>query len=177
MYAEGRAIVPAINDSDSLYNDGYGSRNGNQQLTLEPSESLYLVEKERIAVVDEDTQRTLSFQEILARFSEHDLLTWTWYVIYRDLRSRGFVVKPRKDSPEHFIVYERGTYGKKPPSYLLHVVPEGVPETMKGLSDALSESEEAGLKLKLAVVDRRSEVVYYSLGEANFVDLGADEAD
>ena len=175
VYAESQIVIPMLNEADSLYNDGYGSRREDRLLLLEPYETLYLVEKERIIVVDEKIQRTLSFQELLAQFSENDLLVWTNYVTYRDLRSRGFVAKQGKNSHDHFLVYERGTFGKKPPNFYVLIVYEGATETVGHLQEVLEKVKNACMTLKLAVIDRRSEVVYYTLSEVNFKELVYEE--
>jgi tRNA-intron endonuclease len=175
VYTEGQAVIPTLNEADSLNNDGYGSRRMDRLLVLEPYETLYLVEKERIIVVDEKNQRTLSFQELLAQFSENDLLVWTNYVTYRDLRSRGFVAKQGKNSHDHFLVYERGTYGKTPPNFYIHIVYEGATETVGHLQDVLEKVKNESMILKLAVIDRRNEVVYYTLSDVNFKELVSEE--
>ncbi len=175
VYVDDQTVIPMLNEADSLNNDGYGSRREDKLLQLEPYETLYLVEKERIIVVDEKLQRVLSFQELLAQYSENDLLVWTIYVTYRDLRSRGFVAKQKKGSHDHFLVYERGTYGKKPPNFYIHIVYEGATETVGHLQTVLEKVKNSGMILKLAVIDRRSEVVYYTLSELNFKELSSDE--
>ncbi|MBC8498682.1 hypothetical protein H8D40_06800 [Candidatus Bathyarchaeota archaeon] len=68
VLVEDRVIVPAQNDANSLYQDGYGSLLAEERLlTLNAFEALYLVERRRIAVVDEATRRRLLFQELLSR--------------------------------------------------------------------------------------------------------------
>jgi len=174
VFVKGKVFVPAQNESDSLYNDGYGSRY-KQIIKLEPYEVLYLIEKERVTVIDEKNQKLLNFQEILSIYSQHDLLIWIRYVIYRDLRSRGFVIKSEKKLGDCFLVYERGTYGKKVPNYYLYTVYEGASETIEHLKNVLIETEKSGMNLKLAVFDRRSEIVYYSLSKIDFSELSLQE--
>jgi tRNA-intron endonuclease len=174
VYAGQRIIVPTQGEADSLYQDGYGHRLENRVFSLTPSEVLYLVEKERISVIDENEKKILSFQEILNRELEKDALLWTKYIIYRDIRGRGFVVKALGERSTSFIVYERGTYAKKPPCYEIHTVYEGMNETIGDLELVLKSAKKSDRTLKLAVIDRRGEVVYYGLEKVELDRLGMD---
>lgn len=174
VYAGQKIIVPTQGEADSLYQDGYGHRLENRTFSLAPSEALYLVEKERITVIDEDEKKILSFQEILNREFEKDALLWTKYIIYRDIKGRGFVVKTPAEQSTIFLVYERGTYSKKPPCYEIHTVYEGMTETIGDLEQVLRSVKKSDRTLKLAVIDRRGEVVYYGLEKVELDRLGSD---
>lgn len=175
VYAGQRIIVPTQGEADSLYQDGYGRRLENRAFSLTPSETLYLVEKERLTVIDEDEKKILSFQEILNRELENDALLWTKYIIYRDIRGRGFVAKTPTEQSTYFLVYERGTYAKKPPCYEIHTVYEGMNETIGNLEQVLQSAKRSNRTLKLAVIDRRGEVVYYGLEKVDLERLGSNE--
>jgi tRNA-intron endonuclease len=167
-------IVPTQGEADSLHQDGYGTRNRDGKLRLDPCEALYLVEKERLTTIDEEEKKILTFQEILDRELERDEQLWTRYIIYRDIRGRGFVTKTTGGEGNHFQVYERGTYPKKPPVYELYIVYEGMTENIGHLKSELEKTKASGRSLKLAVTDRRGEVVYYSLDKLNLDSLGSD---
>jgi len=169
VLVEDSVIVPAQNDANSLYQDGYGSLSTEKRLlTLNAFESLYLVERRRIAVVDEETRGRLVFQELLSRLSKDDPDTWTRYIVYRDLRERGFVARAGRDSNADLLVYERGMYGKRPPKYQIYTLWEGLRTPISRLSEVLDSSVGNERVLRLAVVDRRGEVVYYTLSEMDF---------
>lgn len=176
VYTGDRVVVPAQNEANSLYQDGYGSLLGDARLlTLKPCEAMYLVERMKVAVVDEENRRRLVFHELLQRFSSVDPLIWTRYLIYRDLRSRGFVARDGPGLGVDFLVYQRGSYGKRPPRYLVYAIWEGATEPIESLRDALEATEDAGRILRLAVIDRRGEVVYYTLSEMEFEELGEEQ--
>ena len=166
-------LVPSTGEADSLLQDGYGHRSEKRRYILEPCEALYLVEKERLTVIDENERRILSFQEILNKELLNDLLLWTRYIIYRDIKGRGFVAKSTGKNGVSFSVYERGAYPKKSPSYELFTLVEGTFETLGHIEDILIEVKNSGRALKLAVIDRRGEVVYYSLDWLEPEKLGA----
>jgi tRNA-intron endonuclease len=174
VYAGQKIIVPTMGEADSLNQDGYGHRYGNKDFLLTPCEALYLVEKERISVIDEKEKKILSFQEILSRELEKDALLWMKYIIYRDIRGRGFVAKAPVEQSSIFLVYERGTYPKKPPCYEIHTVYEGMNETIGDLERVLGSVKKFDRMLKLAVIDRRGELVYYGLDKVKLDKLGSD---
>lgn len=103
---------------------------------------------------------------------ERDALLWTKYIIYRDIRGRGFVAKTPTEQNTIFLVYERGTYSKKPPCYEIHTVYEGMNETIGDLEQILKSAKKSSRILKLAVIDRRGEVVYYGLDKVDLEKLG-----
>lgn len=166
VYSEGRVVVPAQNEANSLYQDGYGSLlTDSRLLTLKPFEALYLAEKDKISVVEEKSRERLDFQGLIWRFTDVDSNIWTRYVVYRDLRARGFVAKEGPGQGVEFLVYERGSYGKRTPRYLVHTLWEGAQEPLRHLGDMLAVADDAGRILRLAVIDRRGEIVYYTLSE------------
>jgi len=168
VYRRDSVIVPALRESNSLYQNGYGSLLGEEGvLTLTPCETLLLVERKKMLVVSEETREALGFDELFAKFTALDSLIWTRYLVYRDLRLKGFVVRDGYGLGVDFLVYERGDFGKRPPKHLVFATWEGEPKKMSNLMDALKFAWEKEKSLKLAVIDRRGEVVYYALEELN----------
>lgn len=154
-------------EADSLFNDGYGTREGDTVLTLDPVETLYNMDRGKVALVDEDANEKLSFKEAIRLFTLDDPAIWTRFIVYRDLRMRGFVARKAEESAD-FVVYERGMYSKQPPSYHIRIISEGRPKKVEAMLDDMKKTEEKGREFKLAVVDRRGEIVYYGLSEKSF---------
>jgi len=168
VYRKDSVVVPVLRESNSLYQNGYGSLLGEEGvLTLTPCEALFLVERKKLLVVSEETREALVFDELFAKFTVLDRLIWTRYLVFRDLRLKGFVVRDGYGLGVDFLVYERGDFGKRPPKHLVFATWEGEPKKMSDLMDALKFALEKEKSLKLAVIDRRGEVVYYALEELN----------
>jgi tRNA-intron endonuclease len=174
IYDNFTILVPLKGESDSLLQDGYGHTDEKRRYILEPYEALFLVEKERLTIIEEKERKILSFQEILTRELAKDVLLWTRYIIYRDIRGRGFVAVSTAKNGVSFKVYERGTYPKKTPSYELYTLVEGMPETLGHIEEMLIETRKSDRTLKLSVIDRRGEIVYYSLDRFDPERLRAD---
>ena len=167
VLTQGVVVIPMRSEADSLFNDGYGTREGDSVLTLDPCETLYNMDRGKVALVDEDANEKLSFQEALMLFTEDDASIWTRFIVYRDLRTRGFVAR-KADGMADFVVYERGVYRRQPPSYHVRIISEGRPDKVEAILDDLKKTEEKGCEFKLAVVDRRGDIVYYGLSEKMF---------
>jgi len=169
VYTATGIVVPAWNEANSLYQDGYGSlMRDSRVLSLQPFEALYLVERQKVSIIEEQTKERLVFRELLQKFSEDDTDIWTRYIVYRDLRTRGFVVKGGEGPGLDVLVYERGSYGKKVPRYMIYTVWEGSKVPVERLGKVLDEATKSDRILRLAVVDRRGEIVYYTLSNMDF---------
>lgn len=148
----------------SLSTRGYGVPE-NENLLLTFFEALFLVSKEILEVYEEKTDKTLGFQDILECFQVTDKDAWVRYLVYRDLRSRGYVVREGFGLGIDFRVYERGEYGKEIATYLIFVIQEGQPVLIEDLARALNYVLNLKKELVLAVINRRGEVVYYSVSQ------------
>ena len=162
--SENNVIVSSPEGIEGLSSRGYGvSENG--KLTLSFYEALFLLGKEVIEVEDEKTGEEVSFQDLLKRFQLVDEDAWVRYLIYRDLRSRGYVAREGFGLGIDFRVYERGEYGKETAKHLIFGIQEGQPVSMEELARALRYVQSLKKKLVLAVINRRGEIVYYSLSQ------------
>ncbi|MGQ9514783.1 MAG: tRNA-intron lyase [Thermoproteota archaeon] len=146
-----------------LASRGFGYEYDNTRV-LYPYEILYLLSIGKLRVVRaEGVEEPNNFEQFLANFKASDRLIWTRYLIYRDLRSRGYVVREGYGFNIDFRVYERGEYGSHTSKYLVYGICEGERVKFSVLSELLKRAQSLRKSLILAVVDRRSEVVYYTV--------------
>ncbi len=154
--------VSAGGNVEDLTSRGYGTLK-NKKLTLSFYEALFLQSKELLEVYEEGSPQALIFQELLHRFENVDENIWVRYLIYRDLRSRGYVVREGFGLGVDFRVYERGEYGKATAAYLIRGIQEGKPTSVKELAQVLKQVHSLKKKMVLAVINRRGEIVYYTI--------------
>jgi tRNA-intron endonuclease len=164
MLLKREIVVSTRSDVDVLASRGFGTVE-NKKLKLVFCEALFLLDKGLIEVKRKKPQKTLGFQEVLQLFRADDENAWAKYLIYRDLRSRGYVVRDGFGLGVDFRLYERGEYGKDAAEYIVYGIQEGKPVPMKELANALKFALSAKKKLILAVLNRRGEVVFYSLSK------------
>ncbi|MGB9914351.1 MAG: tRNA-intron lyase [Candidatus Bathyarchaeales archaeon] len=151
---------------DALSQRGYGTAE-DDALTLAFYEALYLMDKDLLEVKDENDAQ-IDFQSILQRYEKVDANAWVNYLIYRDLRSRGYVVREGFGAGTEFRMYERGAYGKDAAAYLVLGIQEGKPLPISELASALQHCQSQKKELILAVMNRRGEIVYYSVSQLTF---------
>jgi tRNA-intron endonuclease len=157
-------VVSSSKSIEELASRGYGTAK-NKKLVLTFCEALFLVSKGIVAVKDSKTRKKIDFQQLLSRYQASDENAWAKYLIYRDLRSRGYVAREGFGLGIDFRVYERGEYGTATAKNLVFGIQEGQPVSMEDLIRALKNAHSLKKELVLAVLNRRGEVVYYSLSK------------
>ena len=155
--------VKAKQRVEELKTKGYGI-NENGELLLNFYEALHLVDRGLLEVKDEKGEK-IGFQELLQISEKADENAWAKYMVYRDLRSRGYVVREGFGANIDFRVYERGEYGKDTAKYLVLTLQEGKPITLEELNQIVRQCQSLKKELIVAVMSRRGEIVYYSVSQ------------
>lgn len=147
---------------DELSSRGYGVVE-QDKLLLTFYEALYLLDRGLLEV--ENEKRSVDFQSLLKHYESVEEDAWSKYLVYRDLRSRGYVVREGFGLGVDFRVYQRGEYGKDAAKYLILSIQEGKPITVERLAQIMKQCQSLKKELVLAVMNRRGEIVYYSVSQ------------
>jgi tRNA-intron endonuclease len=164
--AEKGVVVAEQSSIDALTSRGYGTLE-EKVFTLTFFEALYLADKGMLEVKD-GKGKAVDFQSLLRCYETVNENAWVSYMVYRDLRSRGYVAREGFGSGIDFRVYERGGYGKDTAPYLVLSIQEGKPLGIDQMADALRQVQSQKKEMVLAVMNRRGEIVYYSLSQMSF---------
>ena len=148
--------IPYKSELMELRDRGFGDLKRNR-LLLTPYESFYLHEKQRIVVHDKRSKHELTLRDLVQRFSVGKPAIWIKYLVYRDLRDRGYLVR------ESSKMFDFDIYGKGPMRRLISIIYEGGEASLRKLSKLLVFADRERKELILAVVDRRTDIVYYTL--------------
>jgi tRNA-intron endonuclease, archaea type len=159
-----KTIVNENKDKDQLRNKGFGEI-FNQEFILSGLETLYLLSNNKIKLVG---KREYDFSSLLKMLLKKDKKILTKYLIYRDLRSKGYVVKEGFGFGIDFRIYERGDYGKRPSKYVSIGINEGINIKSKDFVDMIDQIENMGKDTVIAVIERRGEVIYYKTTKMSF---------
>jgi tRNA-intron endonuclease len=151
---------------DALTSRGYGILE-DEVFTLTFYEALYLADKGLLEVKDEKGN-AVDFQNLLHCYEAVNENAWVNYMVYRDMRSRGYVAREGFGAGIDFRVYERGGYGKDTAPYLVLSIQEGKPLGIDQLADILQQCQSQKKELLMAVMNRRGEIVYYSVSQLTF---------
>ena len=146
---------------------GYG-KVVNNMLELSFVEALYLVKRERLVV--KEGRRNVKFEELYERFLSMDPRLHERYLVYADLRERGYLVKTGFKYGCDFRVYERGVRLKKGPKtqrehtkWIVFAVPEEYTISFPEMSRAVRLAHNIRARMLWAVVDNESDITYYQV--------------
>ena len=174
---DGRKGYVGSSDADRISQQGfYGNRTDDNRLELEPLELLHLIERKRLVVKRPDGG-SIGPDFIVSELLDEDPDLWTRYLVFRDLRSRGYAVRQGFGSGIGFRVYSRGDKpGTASASQLVYVLKEGVPISLSDLDMVTQTAAGSRKKLVFALVDQNGEVNFYRVAQATLRKLGSDDS-
>jgi tRNA-intron endonuclease len=181
-----KVILLDLNAIEEFYNSSYigkleESDNSEQALVLDPIEVLLLCERNRILLWEENDQNKplYDFERLLTYFTQFDRRLWQKYIIYMDLRKRGYIVRNGYGEGIDFLVYKRGSdFREDTAKFLIYPVFEGDPVELKELDRMSRVALSSRKDLIVATVDRLSKPIYYSVNKfeiINKVNLNEEE--
>lgn len=144
---------------------GYGDIE-KEKLFLKPFESLYLLYSDKLIL--KKGKKQMDFDSMMGLYQKNDEQILTKFLIYRDLRNRGYVVKDGFGFGSDFRVYERGQFGEKGAKFLIFGLNEGQQEKMGDLQKKIEQITQMGKEPVIAVIERRGEVIYYKINRMDF---------
>ncbi|NVM53098.1 MAG: tRNA-intron lyase [Candidatus Helarchaeota archaeon] len=165
---DGNDVIIKKDQANLIYERGYyGQIQEDGSLKLDPVEALLLSERKRIQITDK-MGKEYDFSQIVEKYVKDIPELWVKYLSYKDLRSRGYIVKAGYGTEIDYRVYERGAQlGTDAAKYLVHTVVEGTPLKLISLDKITKVAKSNRKKLVLAVVDRIGEVTFYKAQEVD----------
>ena len=166
-----KVIISDSKGLEEFYNTSYiGTieQNSDKQdiLVFNAIEILLLSERNRILLwKDNDKNKELhNFESLLIYFTQFDDRLWHKYIIYMDLRKRGYLVRTGYGDGIEFRVYKRGAdFEKDTAKFLIYPVFEGAPIELRDLDKMSRVAMGSRKDLIVATVDRLSKPIYYSV--------------
>ncbi|NWF95411.1 MAG: tRNA-intron lyase [Candidatus Thorarchaeota archaeon] len=165
IFADGKGYVGA-DDADRISQQGfYGTRTDDGRLELEPVEILHLIERKRL-IVRLQSGEPCSASTIVSKLLREQPDLWTRYLVFRDLRSRGYAVRQGFGGGIGFRVYARGEKpGSASANQLVYVLKEGDVVSLQELATITETASAARKKLVFALVDQNGEVNFYRVAQ------------
>ena len=175
VYQNGKGYVDT-EDADRISQQGfYGNRIDGNRLELEPVELLHLIERKRLVVKKPDGE-IIGPDHIVSDLLDDDPDLWTRYLVFRDLRSRGYAVRQGFGGGIGFRVYARGDRpGASSANQLVYVLKEGEPISLSDLDMVTQTAAGSRKNLVFALVDQNGEVNFYRVAQATLRNLGSDD--
>ncbi|MGI0041777.1 MAG: tRNA-intron lyase, partial [Nitrosopumilaceae archaeon] len=112
----------------------------------------------------------ISFDSMMQECIKFDNDILTKFLIYRDLRTKGYIAKDGFGFGSDFRVYERGQFGEKAAKYVVFGLSEGTREKMGLLQKQIEQITKMGKEPVIAVIERRGEVIYYKISRIKFLE-------
>jgi tRNA-intron endonuclease, archaea type len=162
-----KILVAETRFQDQLRNKGFGEKEDSEYI-LEPYEALYLIHTKRLVL--KSKKDDLDFNSLTELILKYDKDILTRFLIYRDLRSRGYIAKEGFGFGVDFRVYERGEFEKKPSKYIVFGMNEGVNIKANNFSSAIEQIRKMGKDAVIAVIERRGGIIYYKVSKTMFAE-------
>ncbi|HTT14887.1 MAG TPA: tRNA-intron lyase [Thermoplasmata archaeon] len=161
LRADATVAVADAAEASQVYGKGYfGSPTSGGGLALDRYESVYLAEMGRLAVADAKGA-DVAWPVVYRRAVRVDPEFPVRYLVYRDLRQRGYVVRA-SPPPVAFAVLPRGgTLHKTPSRFWVEALSERVPFDLARLFELAERAQTAKKLLLIGVVDEESDLTYY----------------
>lgn len=173
--AEDRVVIWGI-EGVSLYDEaGYGKpfpEENPNRVEMDLLEATYLLEKGKLKVTRkvDGKSKKLDFENLMKIASEKVNEFHPQYIVYRDLRERGYLVKTGYKFGAHFRLYERGVKLKRGPKAahehtkaIVHAVAEESSFSLPELSRAVRLAHNIRATMWWAVVDKEGDCTYYEI--------------
>lgn len=157
-----RIVVVETKYQDQLRNKGFGE-NEKSDYVLRSYEALYLLYTKRLIL--KDKKNNYDFNALIKKILKYDNDTLTRFLIYRDIRSRGYVAKDGFGFGIDFRLYDRGEFEKNPAKYVLFGINEGVNKKVKDFLLTIEQVEKMGKAPVIAVIESRGEIIYYKVSK------------
>ena len=164
IYRTGKVYLDDTPTAQILHDKAYfGTKVSGNRLELECLEAILLQERKRINIYTESHE--LITKEKLFELAAHtDDRVWVKYLVYRDLRQRGYIVRMGYGDGIDFRVYPRGSAREEDiAKFFIFILPEGDPVRLDILDRITRQTVQARKELILAIIDRLGDPTYYEL--------------
>jgi tRNA-intron endonuclease len=155
-----------------LYDEGGYGKSLEDRLELALVEAAFLVEKSKLKVfiTINKKKKIINFKDFYKMGIEKESEFHQKFIVYRDLRERGYLVKTGFKFGMHFRVYERGVKLKRGPKepfehtkWVVHAISEEDRFSYPELSRATRLAQNIRANMLWAVVDSENDVTYYEI--------------
>lgn len=160
---EDHVLIADTKEASQVHNRGwFGTPQPGGSLRLELVEALFLVESGRLEVLSGGKE--VGFEPLMKRALALQAGFEIRYLVYADLKQRGFTVKPFLPQPPDFSVYERGAIPSRARSkYHVMALSERASFDLEELRRTAERAGSVGKGLMLALVDEEGDLTYYEL--------------
>lgn len=160
---EGEVVVTESSDlaKELFEKSRFGTLLPDNRVQLSLLEACYLAEKQRIEVFS-GVNKPVSFDQIVKKAKKRNKEFWIKYVVFRDIRNRGYIIKTALKFGAEFRVYDRGVKpGEDHAKWVVFPVHEAYALTWQEFAAKNRVAHSTKKKLLIGVVDDEGDVSYW----------------
>jgi len=161
-YIIGEIISSNTSESYSLYKKSCFGKPVGEKIQYSLAETLFLVEKGKMEIFS--NSKKISKKELIKKFRRIDKKIQIKYLVFKDLREKGYIVKTALKFGAEFRVYDKGSRpGKKHAKWIVSTDHESKKITWHEFSAKNRVAHSTKKKLLLAIVDEEGDITYYEV--------------
>ncbi|MFA5071851.1 MAG: tRNA-intron lyase [Candidatus Pacearchaeota archaeon] len=161
-YITGQIISSADADAFSLYKKSHFGEPKNNKVNYSLTEAMFLLEGEKMEIFS--GKKKLSQKEFLEKCRRIDKKIQITYLVFKDLRERGYVVKTALKFGADFRVYDKGSApGEQHAKWIVFAEHESNRMTWHEFSAKNRVAHSTKKNLLLGIVDEEGDISYYEV--------------
>jgi len=158
----GEKVFTNSKEAFTLYETGRFGEPKEGKIYYSLIEALYLVEKNKLVVYS--ARKKLDFTTLMQKAQELEKNFHTRFVVYRDMRNKGYILKTALKFGADFRVYDKGVKpGEEHAKWILYPVHESTGLTWHEFAAKNRVAHSTRKKLLIAIVDEENDVTYYTV--------------
>jgi len=154
IYKTGNSFFSNRNEAIALFEQRKLGELKNGKILYSLFEVLYLLDEKKIEIIG--GKKKISFEGLIKKDMKKK------YIVFKDLRNKGFVLKEGLKFGVDFRVYEKDSYKEGHAKYLLYIV-EKSSLNLRDFSAKSRVAHSTNKKLLLAVVDSEEDITYFEV--------------
>lgn len=158
----GKLVLSNTSESHFFYKKSNYGENIEGKIQYSLTEALFLVEKGKMEVYQKNKE--IKKEDLLKKFLRIDKKIQIKYLVFKDLRNKGYVVKTALKFGAEFRVYDKKKIpGKKHAKWIVFTDQESKKITWHDFSSKNRVAHSTKKNLLLAIVDEEGSVTYYEV--------------
>lgn len=163
---QGNSIFSNEKEAFDLYSRSRFGEVVNKKINYSFIEALFLVDKNRIVVYEtkKGKKRKMSFDNLMDKARKSDKNLWAKFCVFKDMRTRGYILKTALKFGADFRIYEKGVKpGQKHAKWILFPVYETTKLTWHEFAAKNRVAHSTKKNLLIAIVDEEGDITYYEV--------------
>lgn len=162
-----RAYTDNLSEARSLQTNSKFGEPEQDKIQYSLSEALYLKEKGKALIYIKNRKKALTKEEFIKKAKRTDKRFLIRYLVYKELRNRGYITKTALKFGADFRVYDRGVKpGQDHAKWIVFPVKEAETMTWYDFAAKNRVAHSTRKKLLIAVVDEENSVSFW---ESNWI--------